>query len=82
MDHKENKAAGATIIVVVLLLLPLLYLLSIGPALLMAKNGVITSDQLHAAYAPLPWLVEKVPFLDSAIESYLWLWVGDWVPPE
>ncbi len=81
MDEKpRNSSVAIVTIAVVVLLLPALYILSTGPAVWMLKNGIITDDQLHTAYAPVAWLAEHVPLFAQVIEAYARLWVGDWIP--
>lgn len=81
MENKPAKrsggAAAAAIIVVVLVLVPLIYVLSIGPLVWLAGTGRISKSWmpiLETAYSPLQWTANNVPVAGPAIESYAELW--------
>jgi hypothetical protein len=59
-----------------------LYVLSIGPIMMMVQRGRITTgspthEVLRAIYEPLVWTVEKVPLLDKTLSIYLHLWIPE-----
>jgi hypothetical protein len=59
------------------LLMPVLYVLSIGPACWLAKHGYLSDDErspAHLFYTPLIWLHERVPMTQNALERYVELW--------
>jgi len=52
--------------------LPLLYILSIGPAAACFPHSEAVKD----IYLPLIWLYDKVPAVDRPLEWYVGLWGG------
>jgi len=59
-----------------ILIVPVLYVLSIGPAAWLMVNGYINDGTLHALYDPLILIDGKLrPPLGEWIEWYLGFWV-------
>ena len=73
--HRRGPSGGAAVLLMVaLLLLPLLYVLSIGPMALMFPNG----DEpawVTTVYRPLTWLVEQSEFTMSLFYWYISFWI-------
>ena len=71
-----HKRTGAAIAVLIVALLPILYVLSVGPAVMLAD--MTESDELavvlRVVYYPLEWLHENTP-LKEPIEAYIDLWI-------
>jgi hypothetical protein len=78
MDDKPTKRGGGTlpvvILLVVLILLPMIYVLSVGPAVWMATSGRMNPRTLEAVYWPLEWTANNVPVAGPAIVRYVELW--------
>jgi hypothetical protein len=70
-DEKRGVAWWA--IVLLLLLLPVLYLLSIGPAELIVPPDGMVGKAAAAFYGPLIWLHSNTP-LDGALDWYIGMW--------
>jgi hypothetical protein len=51
------------------------YALSIGPAILLNKRGVISPETLERVYFPLSLVVSGIPGAHSLMERYVRLWV-------
>jgi hypothetical protein len=81
MDDKATKRGGgavAIVLVAVLVLLPMLYVLSVGPVAWMITGGRIDPSwkpAVDVAYTPLEWVAEHVPVVGPAIQGYVELWV-------
>ena len=77
-DREAGRSGGGGRLIVVLLiifLLPVLYVLSIGPvARLEQETGFPSVDTLRIIYAPVVWLYHHT-FLDDPIDWYVALWV-------
>ncbi len=74
---RGGGAAAAVVLVVVLVLLPLLYVLSIGPAIWLDTRGWIGPSWrsgLAKVYAPLTWTVHNAPMFGAPIVRYAELW--------
>ncbi len=54
--------------------LVILYLLSVGPAYRMATFGVISNKFFVAAYEPVIYVGESVPFVRGVFNWYMRLW--------
>ena len=57
------------------LLLPVIYLLSIGPAVWLSDRGLV-SDRVEFAYYPLIWLAERTEWFVASLRWYIELWRG------
>src|SRR5262245_31384713 len=79
MDNKPTKRGGgvvvALVLVVVLVVMPMLYVLSIGPAARLAWRGYYSISYYHAAYHPLYDFCNQCPVLDDALAWYVKLWL-------
>ena len=85
MNDKATKRGGGAVVVMalvaVLVLLPLLYVLSVGPVARLADNGLIDQKWqtvFGVIYWPLDWTAENVPVVGPAIIGY----VEWWQPPQ
>ena len=58
---------------IVLVLLPILYFLSIGPALWLTNREMISDSFFKTVYAPLLWARQWKPF-GEVLQRYVWLW--------
>jgi hypothetical protein len=52
----------------------MLYLLSIGPAVLLASKTGRGEGLMEVLYAPVQWLGDYVPLLDAPLDAYISLW--------
>ena len=83
MDEKPTKrerggAAVVMVLVALLVVLPLFYVLSIGPVAGMLDAGWIPrrcEPTLEVVYSPLIWTANNVPTVESVFTSYIHLWV-------
>lgn len=76
---KEATAQGSAAAVVVVMLmitvmLPVLYVLSLGPVIMMIERGGMSTEFWQWFYAPLEWLCEHVDFIRTFVEWYVSLW--------
>lgn len=73
-DQDRGQAGAAGWVAVLLLLSPLLYILSIGPAGWLQKEGYLPRS-VRTVYAPVVWLHNHTP-LEKPLEWYgeLWGW--------
>ena len=76
MDRNEGpqKTSAASVITIVFLILPLLYILSLGPVVyvLQLTNGA-GADFAEAFYYPVIWLHDNTP-LKEPLEWYVDFW--------
>jgi hypothetical protein len=74
--QSKRKSTGAVAFVAILVVLaPILYFLSIGPALVMLEQGTISKQQISTFYLPLLGLGSIVPPFRSILVWYGNLWV-------
>lgn len=79
-EQTDRPASGGHTFVIVLailiaLLLPILYCLSIGPAVLLISAGYISEGTAQVFYTPLIWLHEHTSFA-PILEWYVEFWVS------
>jgi hypothetical protein len=67
-------AVAAVAIVVAILMLPPLYVLSSGPALLVTHKARLPGTYWNVAYRPLTFARDTAPGFDSRFQWYLDLW--------
>jgi hypothetical protein len=74
--EKPRTNAGPIIFAIVLLLMPLLYVLSMGPAFCLLEDGIgFYGVVFRTIYAPLLWLLYNGPApIDDWIANYLLWW--------
>ena len=75
-----KAGSGLGMIAVAAVVLPLLYVLSIGPVALAlnkthAFGGLISEKPLETFYAPVVWLATNTP-LERPMDAYMQFWVG------
>jgi len=66
--------AVMVVILVIAVLLPLLYVLSLGPVVMMIERGGMQTEFWEWFYWPLQWLHEHVEFVRPFLEWYVELW--------
>ena len=78
MSEREKKAGGAGCFLVgaVLTMLPVLYVLGIGPAAWTAVNYPATEKALEAVYSPLLILSDNCRPVSATLNWYMDLWGG------
>ena len=79
MDDKPTKRGGGTavmvlVLVAVLIVLPMLYMLSVGPAVWMATSGRMNPKTLNAIYSPVEWTAKRIPGGGDALLWYVRWW--------
>ena len=78
MDDREQKRGGGGCVTVGCLgicLLPVLYVLGIGPAAWLATNVQVTEPFLEVLYHPLLFLHDYSESVGFVLEWYMHLWV-------
>lgn len=77
---RTRSSAGVVIVVVILIvLLPLFYVLSIGPVIWLEANNYIEvgeNSPIVLFYWPILWSAERFAFAEAALEWYAELWDG------
>jgi hypothetical protein len=81
MEDKATKRGGGAavvlVLVAVLVVLPILYVLSLGPIVYLVGNGAISPSLYPAVatvYWPLDWIANNVPQVGPAIVWYAERW--------
>lgn len=73
-EAQHSGSVFAVMAILVVLCLPILYVLSLGPAILLMRHGWLDDSSVEIAYLPLTWLHEHTP-LRQPLEWYASLWV-------
>ncbi|MFM8469897.1 MAG: hypothetical protein ACKODH_08005 [Limisphaerales bacterium] len=78
MSDEATSKSGKTWfhVVVALVLMPLLYVLSIGPACVCYHRGWLPVEVVVRIYAPLEWAIPHGSPMGAAIESYYEFWLN------
>ena len=74
-SEEKEKSRGLYWVVGAIILAPLLYVLSVGPAVWVARSNPALVPLVRAAYAPVTWLHDHTP-LKRPLEEYVQRW-GD-----
>jgi hypothetical protein len=72
-DRPKERNAGRAVALVLFAALAL-YLLSIGPAHRLHRQGYIGTRAMLIAYAPILWLADTVPSCVAALDWYCLEW--------
>jgi hypothetical protein len=70
----EGKSKYLIASVLLIMLLPLVYVLSVGPAVWLQMNGYLSEsveDALEVIYLPLAWLVMNSEWAEAMLMAYL-----------
>jgi hypothetical protein len=73
MDEKPRNPGRGVAIIVVLAAVPVLYVLSIGPADVLVRTGMIPNDTAVLVYMPITLLCQWEP-ARSVMEWYVSQW--------
>ena len=77
MSERENKSGGTGCFIVgAVLLIPVLYVLGIGPAAWISVMYPATEKTLGAAYSPLLTLSANFRPVGEVVDGYIKLWIG------
>lgn len=76
--NETRKGGNALAIAAIALVLPVLYALSLGPAILLSRSlrlrGDLTPRAIDVIYYPLEWLADLSPAFHRVIWWYVELW--------
>lgn len=73
-EHQDKRGGSGCAIGAVLMMLPILYVLSLGPAAWLFNRSYISIDFFLTAYHPIFWVAEKVGWVNKAVEWYAGFW--------
>ena len=78
MRDKRGSAAPPILAVfaIVLAVLPILYVLSVGPAAWLISEDYISNDSAELFYAPIIAVAESNSWLQGTFEHYIRLFIG------
>jgi hypothetical protein len=79
MDDERRSRLPAVLVALVIVVLPVLYLLAIGPLNALVEHGYIASESpicsaLRMIYLPVVFVAEAYEPFGSALHWYLELW--------
>jgi hypothetical protein len=78
MADETHKGSGLRWAILFAVLLPIVYVLSLGPFAVVVKTTGNGRGAAQTAYAPLMWLCEAIPPLQVPLIWYERLWT-DWI---
>jgi hypothetical protein len=68
---RRTRGGGWAVLASAMVLLPILYVLSIGPAYWLVWHGHISSEAALAASAPLEWVSDRSVLVDRLLALYI-----------
>jgi hypothetical protein len=76
MSERQKKAEWviAALVVLAVCLAPVLYLLSIGPAVMLSDRGYLSDRTGEIVYGPVVWGAERFPWFAAGLEWYVGVW--------
>jgi len=77
MDEDRNRGSSAGPVLIVgalLILVPLLYILSCGPAVVLINRGYLSEDGFRIVYYPLDLVARSSHGIRDSLEWYTRLW--------
>ena len=73
MDEEHIQKSNRGGIAAMVIALPIFYVLSLGPVVLIAKKHDYNGHALKQVYAPVIWLHDHT-FLKKSLEAYVGFW--------
>lgn len=73
----RSSGPAVAVLALLLMLLPVLYVLSIGPAVWLHDRGLMSNglDEIaEVVYAPLDWAADASPLIEDPLDFYIELW--------
>jgi hypothetical protein len=64
-----------------LLALPIIYVLSVGPAYRLTFYGRVPTDSLFMIYKPMFYMANQFRSIDHALDWYIGIWLPNGLPP-
>ena len=71
--ESKRTGSGAAVALLIAILLPILYVLSIGPVVALVEKTGVGDEAARVFYAPVIWLHDNTP-LEKPLEAYAELW--------
>jgi len=76
MAKERNSVEGLTVVAIAaVILLPLLYMLGIGPLAWLASRGYVSGEFVGTMYYPLAAVCLRTPLTQDLLGSYIDFWV-------
>ena len=69
MTEEHNQMSNRSGIVAMVIVLPIVYVLSLGPVVLIAKKHDYNGDAIKRVYAPVVWLHDHT-FLKKSLSDH------------
>ena len=77
-DEPRGKRSAIVVAVIAMTFLPVLYVLSIGPAAWLERNGYLEDSTLHDIvtifYFPIAWLYDQSATFATLLDAYMNFW--------
>ena len=76
MSEEPKSKFNLTGLLVAVVLMPIFYVLSVGPAIMIDQRVGRLPRWVGTFYAPLQWLCNHQPVMRKPIDAYVQLWIG------
>jgi hypothetical protein len=70
-DKKSNGTGCISVLVLTLLFLPVLYMLSLGPAMWLIQGDYISASTWDAIYLPVLWIADQSDSFGQILDWYM-----------
>jgi hypothetical protein len=70
-DSRKSGGAVVVVVAIVVIALPVLYVLSIGPAGWLVDHGYVTREHAQIVYYPLILAAMNSTWINSALQAYM-----------
>ena len=77
----DARGHSALVLTCMLLALPIIYVLSVGPAYRLTFFGRVPTNSVLAIYKPVFHIADHFRSTERALDWYIALWVPDGLPP-
>ena len=75
MEESRRSGPAAVVVILVLIALPILYVLSLGPAVWLMEHNYLDRETARHIYYPLIFAAESIPLVRSVMQWYMELFV-------
>ena len=75
--HSERRSKWPAVVLAIVFLLPVVYVLSIGPAFWLCLTGRLSTSTLNTVYAPVLKIRKSSETSKKVVDDYLWLFTPD-----
>jgi len=77
MDDQRKRLPGFGVGLAFVALCAALYVLSVGPTVMLRDRGYVSAVKLETTYTPLVWFCDRCPPIGEVVEWYAEKWASN-----